>query len=69
MLTAQRGQIEGLVSLFALSEYLLALLLIWLAIAGPGLISLDALIARRHSKQQIFTAAPPYQPKEQSHHA
>jgi putative oxidoreductase len=45
--TALWDQVDSLGSLFGLSETLYALVFVWLAIAGPGPISIDGLRARR----------------------
>jgi putative oxidoreductase len=42
--TAKAGEIQGVTDLFGLSEYLYAVLLVWLAIAGPGKISVDHVV-------------------------
>ena len=46
LVTAQRGNIGSLDDLFGLSEYLYIALLGWIAVAGPGPRSLDALLVR-----------------------
>jgi putative oxidoreductase len=45
--TALAPDIGGFSDLVGVMEYLCLLLLIWLAVAGPGKISLDALVAKR----------------------
>jgi putative oxidoreductase len=47
ILTAQRDQVHGLPDLFGLVEWTYLVLLLWVAIAGPGKISLDHLLSRR----------------------
>jgi putative oxidoreductase len=48
ILTAQRDQIHGLPDLFGLVEWTYLALLLWVAIAGPGKLSLDHLLSRSH---------------------
>jgi putative oxidoreductase len=51
ILTAQREQVHGLPDLFGLVEWTYLALLLWVAIAGPGKISLDhVLFARKHGR-------------------
>ncbi len=45
--TALWEELEGTIDLFGREEYLFVVLLGWLAIAGAGAISLDAIFARR----------------------
>lgn len=44
--TALWDQIDGVASLFAMIEFLYIVLFVWLGVAGPGPLSVDALIAR-----------------------
>lgn len=46
LVTAQREHLTALGDLFGLSEYLYITLLIWLGVAGPGPLSLDAALVR-----------------------
>jgi putative oxidoreductase len=46
ILTALRDQVTGIVALVGLSEFAYIAILFWIAIAGPGAASLDALILR-----------------------
>jgi putative oxidoreductase len=46
IVTAQREHVEALGDLFGLSEYLYILLLVWVGVAGPGPLSLDAAVLR-----------------------
>jgi len=46
ILTALRDQIGGIVDLLVLSEFTYIAVLTWLALAGPGSVSLDALLMR-----------------------
>ncbi|MEO7425328.1 MAG: DoxX family protein [Fibrobacteria bacterium] len=45
--TAKKDELHAFTDLIGFSEYLYMVLLVWLIIAGPGLIALDALIARK----------------------
>jgi putative oxidoreductase len=45
--TAKKDELHGFSDLIGFSEYLYMVLLVWLIVAGPGLIALDALLARR----------------------
>jgi putative oxidoreductase len=45
--TALWGELEGVIDLLGRQEFLFIALLGWLAIAGAGAVSLDALVARR----------------------
>jgi putative oxidoreductase len=47
ILTAQRANVHGLPDLFGLVEWTYFALLLWVALAGPGRISLDHLLFRR----------------------
>jgi putative oxidoreductase len=47
ILTAQRDQVHGLPDLFGLVEWTYLALLLWVAIAGPGKLSLDHLLLSR----------------------
>lgn len=44
--TALWGELEGMIDLFGREEYLFIVLLAWLAVAGAGAASLDAILAR-----------------------
>jgi putative oxidoreductase len=47
ILTAQLGQVHGVADLFGLVEFAYLAVLVWLAVAGPGALSVDHAIARR----------------------
>jgi len=47
IITAQRGNVHGLPDLFGLVEWTYFALLLWVALAGPGKISLDYLLFGR----------------------
>jgi putative oxidoreductase len=55
ILTAQREQVHGLPDLFGLVEWTYLVLLLWVALAGPGKISLDHLVFSRKAER---TSAP-----------
>ncbi len=46
IVTAQRANVSALGDLFGLVEFLYIALLVWLGVAGPGPLSLDAALAR-----------------------
>jgi putative oxidoreductase len=48
--TALAADIHGFSDLVGLTEYLYLVMLIWLAVAGPGKVAVDALIARKYRK-------------------
>ena len=45
--TALWEELEGAIDLFGREEYLFIVLLAWVAVAGAGAVSLDAIVARR----------------------
>jgi putative oxidoreductase len=47
IVTAKRGDITGLTSLVGLEEWSYLVFFVWLAVAGAGRLSLDALLRRR----------------------
>jgi putative oxidoreductase len=51
ILTAQRENVHGLPDLFGLVEWTYFALLLWVALAGPGRVSLDHLRFGRHRAQ------------------
>ena len=51
ILTAKRGDITGLTALVGFEEWSYLVFFIWLAVAGPGPISLDALIRRLRGRR------------------
>jgi putative oxidoreductase len=64
--TALWDELEGVSDLLGREESLLIALLLWLAVAGAGVLSLDALLARRlrdpstdSSRALVEAAAPP----------
>ena len=55
ILTAQRDSVHGLPDLFGLVEWTYLVLLLWVALAGPGKLSLDHVLARpRRAPLQTF---------------
>ena len=48
--TALAEDIHGFTDLVGLTEYLYLVMLVWLAVAGPGKLAIDALIARKYRK-------------------
>ncbi len=51
VLTAQLGEVDGIVSLLSLSETTIFSVLVWLVLAGPGALSLDHLVFRRLARR------------------
>jgi len=58
ILTALRDQIEGVGDLLGLVEFAYIALFVWIAIAGPGAVSLDALLVRFLSQGSERSAKP-----------
>lgn len=58
ILTAKRPDIDGLTSLLGFEEWSYLVFFIWIALAGPGALSLDALIARLRGKPFPSSAVP-----------
>jgi putative oxidoreductase len=58
LITAQRENVGSLNDLFGLVEYLYIALLGWIAVAGPGPLSLDALLVRFGRAHERADAAP-----------
>jgi putative oxidoreductase len=52
ILTAQRENLHGLPDLFGLVEWTYLALLLWVALAGPGKVSLDHLLSSRRRERQ-----------------
>jgi putative oxidoreductase len=52
ILTAKRHEIDGLTSLVGFEEWSYLVLLVWLALSGPGPLSLDHLFARRLTRNR-----------------
>lgn len=49
--TAKRDKITGLLDLLSLEEFVYVVLLVWICVAGAGLVSADGLIARRLARR------------------
>jgi putative oxidoreductase len=47
ILTAKRADIDGVATLLGFEEWSYLVLFLWLAVAGPGPLSLDRLLASR----------------------
>lgn len=52
ILTAKRDQVDGVISLLGFEEWSYLVMFLWLAVAGAGAISLDALWTRWHRPDQ-----------------
>jgi putative oxidoreductase len=59
ILTAKRGDISGLTALVGLEEWSYLVFFIWLALAGAGPLSLDALVSRFRRRQSSAPVALP----------
>jgi putative oxidoreductase len=59
ILTAQREQVHGLPDLFGLIEWTYLALLLWVAFAGPGKVSLDQLLVRKKRTAPLQTFPEP----------
>jgi putative oxidoreductase len=59
ILTAKRANIDGLTSLLGFEEWSYLVMFLWIALAGPGPLSLDTLIGRvRGLNRSVRPAAP-----------
>ena len=58
IITAKRDSIEDWTSLFGFEEWSYLVFFVWLALAGAGKISLDALIARLRSQSSAVNELP-----------
>jgi putative oxidoreductase len=61
ILTAKRGDINGLSSLLGFEEWSYLVMLLWIAVAGPGPLSLDRLIV--HVRRRLAGRGPVGLPK------
>jgi len=59
ILTAQRAQVHGLPDLFGLVEWTYLALLLWVALAGPGKVSLDHLLLGKKRRAPLQTFPEP----------
>jgi putative oxidoreductase len=57
ILTAQRDNVHGVADLFGLIEWCYIALLVWLGVAGPGPLSIDALLVRSAERREPGPAA------------
>ena len=48
LITAKRAEITSVSDLFGLSEYLYIVIFVWLILSGPGAVSLDRVLFRKH---------------------
>jgi putative oxidoreductase len=55
ILTAKRGDIDGVATLLGFDEFLYLVLFVWLALAGAGKASLDFLISRKLLAPSVST--------------
>jgi putative oxidoreductase len=58
ILTAKRADIDGVSALLGLEEWSYLVMFLWLAVAGAGALSLDALLARLRGRQSVGSALP-----------
>src|SRR4051794_30591535 len=56
ILTAKRAELDGLTTLLGFEEWSYLVFFVWIALVGPGPLSLDAVIARRRKRQAGSTA-------------
>jgi putative oxidoreductase len=66
ILTAKRAELDGLTTLLGFEEWSYLVFFVWIALAGPGPLSLDALIARRRKRQHTSSAPAKPLPSSQS---
>src|SRR3954463_4552191 len=52
ILTAKRAELDGLRTLFGFEEWSYIVFFVWIALVGPGPLSLDALIAKWRRKRE-----------------
>jgi putative oxidoreductase len=64
IVTAKRGEIDGIASLFAFNEFTYFACFLWLALAGAGAVSLDRLLFGRKA---TAVPQPMLQPSEVAH--
>lgn len=57
ILTAKRAEIDGINALFGFEEFLYFTIFLWLAIAGPGKVSIDPLIVRRLDAPELANSS------------
>jgi putative oxidoreductase len=66
ILTAKRAELDGLTTLLGFEEWSYIVFFVWIALAGPGPLSLDALIDRRRKRQRQSSALAKPVPSPQS---
>ncbi|HEY4184297.1 MAG TPA: DoxX family protein [Polyangia bacterium] len=59
ILTARREAIDGVTTLLGFEEWTYIVMFVWLALAGPGPLSLDALWTRLRKRESSSTATAP----------
>jgi len=64
IITAKRANIDGLTALVGLEEWSYLVLLLWIALAGAGPLSLDALIARLRRRGHAPLPQPVLRPQQ-----
>jgi len=62
ILTAKRGDIDGLSTLLGFEEVSYLVMFLWIAVAGPGPVSLDGIWVRLVSERKVSYPKPLYQP-------
>jgi putative oxidoreductase len=63
ILTAKRPELDGIGSLLGFEEFSYLAMFLWLAVAGPGVVSIDHLLARRLAAGKQAPAAQPLMPR------
>jgi putative oxidoreductase len=58
ILTAKRAELDGLTSLVGFDEWAYLVFFVWLAVAGAGPLSLDALVRRLRARWAAPVALP-----------
>lgn len=58
ILTAKRADIDGVSALLGFEEWSYLVMFLWLAVAGAGALSLDALLARLRGRQSAGSPLP-----------
>src|SRR5450432_3957533 len=53
ILTAKRADIDGVSALLGFEEWSYLVMFLWLAVAGAGALSLDALLSRRRGRRSV----------------
>ena len=66
ILTAKRANIDGITSLLGFEEWSYLVFFLWIALAGPGPLSLDALITRLRKRAAETLPKPLLRPRSQT---